>query len=230
MTARALVTLAVAGVVASGCALTDVTLQPPPQFEVAPGSRRGQGREIVVIRPFKDARPASRCGMKKNGYNQESASILCRAPASTIADLVAHHLSQAGFRVLDDRRAASPSAIILTGSLEQLFVEPKNNFFSVEIETDVALRLSASTTYGFSAERRFYVKGDEATFFAADGDMQRSFDAGVRQLVSGVVGAVANLSERLPPPPPVEPFVPPPLPPSPADLTDPDLDVDWNRK
>jgi hypothetical protein len=229
MTARALVTLALAGVVASGCALTDITLQAPQQFEVAPGSGRGQGREIVVVRPFRDARPAARCGMKKNGYNQDSASIFCRAPASMVADLVAAQLSQAGFRVLRDRRDASPSTIILSGSLEQLFVEPKNNYFSVEIETDVALRLWATTTSGFSAERRFYVKGDEATFFASDDDMQLSFDAGVRQLVSGVVGAVANLSERLPAPPALEPLVPPPPPPSPADLTDPDL-LDGDRR
>ena len=218
--------LAVAGLVASGCALTDVTLKPPPQFEVAPGSRRGQGREIVVVRPFRDARSVSRCGMKKNGYNVDTASVLCVAPASMIADLVAHHLSLAGFRVLRDRRDAGPSTIILTGSLDQAFVEPKNNFFSVEIETDVELKLRATTTYGFSAERRFYVKGDEATFFASDDDMQRSFDAGVRKLVSGVVGAVANLSEHLPLPPAVEPPVPPPPPPSPAELTDPDVEVD----
>jgi len=225
MTARALVTLAVAGAVTSGCALTDVTLQPPPQFQVAPGSGRGQGREIVVVRPFRDARSASRCGMKKNGYNQDSASIFCRAPASMVADLVAEQLSQAGFRVLRDRRAASPSAIILTGSLEQLFVEPKNDYFSVEIETDLALRLWATRTDGFSAERRFYVKGDEATFFASEDDLQLSFDAGVRQLVIGVVGAVANLSESLPPPPPpaLEPPVPLWPPPSPDSITDPDL-------
>jgi len=223
MTPRVLVALAMAGV-ASGCALTDFTLQPPPQFEVAAGSRRGHGREIVVVRPFRDARPVSRCGMKKNGYNQDSASIFCRAPASMVADLVADQLSQAGFRVLRDRRDASPSTIILSGSLEQLFVEPKNNYFSVEIETDVALRLRATTTYGFSAERLFYVKGDEATFFAAEDDMQLSFDAGVRQLVTGVVGAVANLSERLPPPPAFEPLVPPQPPPSPASITDPDLE------
>lgn len=229
MAAKVLVTLALAGLLASGCALTDVTLQPPQQFEVAPGSRRGQGREIVVVRPFRDARSTSRCGMKKNGYNVDSASVLCAAPGRTIADLVADHLSQAGFRVLRDRRDASPSTIILTGSLEQLFVEPKSNYFSVEIETDVALRLRATTSYGFSAERRFYVKGDEATFFASDDDMQRSFDAGVRKLVSGVVGAVANLSEHLPPAPTAEPLVPLPPPPSPADLTDPDLS-DQGRK
>ena len=192
--------IAVVGLVISGCALTDVTLQSPQPFEVAPGSRRGQGREIVVVRPFRDDRSASRCGMKKNGYNVDSANVLCSAPANMLADLVARHLSLAGFRVLRDRRDASRSTIILTGALEQLFVEPKSNYFSGEIETDVALRLWATTSYGFSAERRFYVKGDEATFFASNDDIQRSFEAGVRQLVTGVVGAVANLSERLPHP------------------------------
>ena len=138
--------------------------------------------------------------MKKNGFNMDIASVHCSAPASMIADLVANHLSLAGFRVLRDRQMAGPAAIILTGTLERAFVEPKSNFVNVEIETDFALSLSATTASGLSAERRFYVKGDEATVFGGADDMQRSFDSGVRQLVTGVVGAVANLAERFPPP------------------------------
>lgn len=191
--------LAILALLVSGCALTDVTVQPPPPFQVAAGSQRGQGREVVVVRPFQDARPETRCGMKKNAYNSDTASVLCTRPASMIADLLAYHLSLAGFRVLRDRKAASPSAIVLTGALEQLFVEPKNNYFSVEIETDVGLKLWATTTSGLWAQRRFYVKGTEASMFVSDEDLQRSFDAGVRQLVISAVGAVADLAEHFPP-------------------------------
>jgi len=193
-----LAVLALVAAGAAGCATTDVTLGAPAAFDVAPGSHRGQGREIVVVRPFRDSRTDSRCGMKKNGYNSESATVLCNAPASLIGDLIARHLALAGFRIIRDRRDASPSAIYLTGALEQIYVEPKNNYFSVEIETDVALRLRASTTAGLSTERRFYVKGNEATVFAGDEDFQRSFDAGMRRLVTSVVGAVADLAEQIP--------------------------------
>jgi hypothetical protein len=208
--ATAFAALVLTAALAAGCTFSDVTLQAPQRFDVATGSHRGQGREIVLVRPFRDGRNEARCGMKKNGYNMDSASVLCAAPASMIADVIANHLALAGFRVLRDRRNASPSAIILTGALDQVFVEAKNNFFNIEVETDVALKLRATTTYGLSAERRFYVKGDEATVFGGDDAMQASFDSAVRQLAAGVVGAMANLAERFPPPPSVAPAAPSP--------------------
>jgi hypothetical protein len=140
--------------------------------------------------------------MKKNGYNMDMASVYCERPDRTLANLVATHLSLAGFKVLRDQRQAGPSTIVLSGTLEKVFLEPKLNFFSSHMETDVSLRLLATTASGLSAQRHFYVKGDEATFFGSTEDMQRSFDAGVRRLVIGVVGAVVNLAEQFPAPPP----------------------------
>jgi hypothetical protein len=189
-----------AAALGGGCAVTDVTLTQPARFDVAPGSRRGQGREIVVGWSFSDRRSEVRCGMKKNAYNTDTASVYCGQPDRMLADLIAWHLSLAGFKVLRDRRQAGPSAIVLTGGLDKAFLEPKVNFFTVQLETDITLRLAATT--GLSAQRRFYVKGDQATVFAGSEDMQRSFDAGVRQLVIDVVGAVARLAEQFPAPPP----------------------------
>lgn len=205
-----------AAALGGGCAVTDVTLTQPERFDVAPGSRRGQGREIVVVRSFGDGRGEARCGMKKNAYNTDTASVYCGEPERMLADLVATHLSLAGFKVLRDRRQAGPSTIVLSGTLDKAFLEPKLNFFTVQIETDISLRLWATTAFGLSARRRFYVKGDQATVFAGSEDMQRLFDASVRQLVIAVVGAVARLAEQFPAPPPGStpplPAPPPPLP------------------
>lgn len=137
--------------------------------------------------------------MKKNGYNMDTASVFCgSSPENMLADVLAGQLAKAGFNVGRDPRAAGPSTIVLTGVVDQLFVEPKNNYFSTTIETDIGLTLTARTASGLSAQRTFYVKGEEATFFVPEEDMLRSLESGIRQLAFAVVGAVANLADRFP--------------------------------
>jgi hypothetical protein len=195
--AHALVAAAAAWALA-GC-LGDVTVRRPLAKNVATASRRGEGRAIVLLAPFASLRKQARCGMRKNGYNMDIASVLCDGqPEAFLADLLARQLATAGFVVYTDARAAGPSTLVLSGVLEELFLEPKHNGFTATYETDLALVLTAKTGGGLLATRRFYVKGQEAAWLSADDDMQRSLDSGVRQLVAAVVGAVANLADRVP--------------------------------
>jgi uncharacterized lipoprotein YajG len=185
----------------AGCVLTDVTLREPRGRHLQNGSRRGENRNIVLVRPFATRRPQSRCGMKKNGYNADTASVFCAStPEHMLADILTAQLAQAGFNVGRDPRAAGPSTIVLSAVIDQLFVEPKNNYFSATMETDIGLTLTAKTATGLSAERRFYVKGEEATFWAGEEDMLLSLESAIRQLGFAVVGAVANLADRVPVP------------------------------
>jgi hypothetical protein len=198
---RGLVTriLPLAALALTGCAFGDVTVKQPTSRDVATGSHRGESRTIVLVRPFKNQRRQARCGMKKNGYNMDTANVLCDgAPEVFLADLLAGQLAAAGFRVLADPRQAGRSTIVLTGTLGQVFLEPKMDYFLATFETDISLVLTARTRAGLVATRTFYVKGNEATAFASEDDMQRSFDSGARQLVTSVVGAVANLADRFP--------------------------------
>jgi hypothetical protein len=200
--AGAVVIAALAGLIAASCAFGDVTLKKTRDADVATGSHRGEGREIVLVRPFTKQRRQDRCGMKKNGYNADTANVFCDgAPEVALANLVANQLAAAGFNVLSDPRQADRSTIVLTGALDQVFLEPKVNFFTATLETDIELKLTARTGAGLLATRTFYVKGEEATYFVSSEDMQRSFDSGARQLVMGVVGAVANLADQFPAPP-----------------------------
>lgn len=184
----------------SGCVTNQVTLAKPAVLDVVTSSRRGGGREVALIRPFTDQREQRRrCGMRKNGYDMDVASVSCgTSPDVMLADLVAKELALAGFKVIPDWHKAGPSTIVLIGVLEQTFVEPKNNFFTSILETDIALKLMARTASGLRAERRFYVKGEETTFFASEDDIQKSFESAVRQLLASVAGGVANLAERFP--------------------------------
>jgi hypothetical protein len=208
--ARAVPWLFLAVAVASGlgCAFTDVVVTPPPRASVVTGSHRGQGRAIVVRRPFTDRRSNQQCGMKKNGFNSESAKIVCASdPSLALGDLVAAELAASGFKVLRDEKQAGPTTVVLTGTLTQVFVEPTFGFASSDVETDIGLKLHAQTRDGLAADRTFYVKGDEAIMMMSDENIQRSFDSSVRQLVTSVVGAVANLldvaqADASPPPPP----------------------------
>jgi hypothetical protein len=188
-----------------GCAFTDVTLSRPAVGSVVAPQRRGEGRDIVVVRPFAN-RPRGRCGMKKNGYNMDTANVHCGFdPGDVLADVVARELAAAGFAVHGDRGKAGTSPLVLTGVVEQMFVEPKVNYFTTSFEADVALAVTVTTPGGLAARRSFYVKGEEATVFASEEDMQAAVNSAVRQLAIKVVGAVANLVERLP----SEPAAPP---------------------
>jgi hypothetical protein len=214
---------AAAAAVLGGCAPTDATVRVPTWRDITTGSHRGEGRRVVVVNPFGSRRREPRCGMKKNGYNVDIANVNCTVrPEAMLPKLLAEELSSAGFVVLEDSRQADPSTLIVSGVVEQAFLEPKVNFFAVTFETDMGLELTVTTGSGLFAERRFYVKGEEATVWASEPDMQRSFDSGVRQLVAAVVGALDNLADRVPPlaPSPVSPAGPPvypsPLPASPS--------------
>lgn len=192
--------LAAATSAASGCAFGDANLKAPAIGPLSGGKGRGQGREVIVVPSFFDRRPQQqRCGMKKNGYNMDTANLICQfEPDDYLADMVAAQLADAGFVVGRDRKLAGPNTLILNGTVEQMFVEPKSDYFCGWMEADVALVVAATTPAGFSAQRRFYVKGEEATMFGGEIDAAAALSSGVRQLLLSVVGAVANLADQLP--------------------------------
>jgi uncharacterized lipoprotein YajG len=206
----------------AGCALTDETIHLPSPEEVAVASQRGGGRPLAITMRFADGRrDAQRCGMKKNGYNVDTASVLCAEDPSTLVPLVlARELRSAGFRVVVDRRpnaASLPADTIpvLSGTIEQLFIEFKSNFFGGVMEADVGLFLTVRTPDGRMARRRFFVKGQEGSTFATVDDMRAALVSAVHELMLDVVGAVANLMDNVPmqpAPPPPRPAPPPPSP------------------
>lgn len=202
------------GAVASaGCAFGDLTLAPPQRASGVPASQRGANRSIVVVSPFADRRPVDRCGMKKNAYNVDTANVFCReAPESSIPRLLARELQEAGFRVVRDPEDAAPGTPIVRGVVEQFFIEMNSNFFTGAMEADVAIQLRVELPHQRVAIRRFFVKGDEGTFLSPDDDMYLAQNSAVREILLDAVGALANLMDRLPPPPAV-----PPTPAVPAD-------------
>jgi hypothetical protein len=115
-----------AGSSSMGCALTTSYVEPPAIDTKASPSARGQGREVIVVGPFDDAREdKSRCGLKKNGFGLETADVICEVPAGQwVADALAARLSREGYRVLSKEAVPGPSTIVVRGTVKKLFVEP----------------------------------------------------------------------------------------------------------
>jgi hypothetical protein len=196
-----LVAVAVAAALcAPGCALTNMTLETPPHARVTMATSVGQGREIALVVPFADRRAMpQRCGMKKNGYNMDTASILCAEPPNQwLAAVLAEELRKAGFRVATDPGQAGPGALRLEGTLTQFFLEPDVGFVTFTPEADIELRLVATAPSGLVAERRFYAKGREPAMFGTEDNFRLAADSAVRDLLVRVVIAVTELVRQYP--------------------------------
>lgn len=194
-----LTALGIAALCASGCALTNMTLDTPSaQSTRAPTV--GEGRAIALIVPFVDARSTpQRCGMKKNGYNMDTADILCAEPPNQwLAKLLAEELSKAGFQVATDPSQVGPGALRLEGTLTQFFLEPDVGMFTFSPEADIELRLVATTPSGLNAERRFYTKGRQTALSGLESNFRAAADTAVGDMLVQAVAAVAELVQQYP--------------------------------
>lgn len=181
----------------SGCAFTDVPVTLPTT--PATGMTGGDGRQIVVVAPLADERPyRDKCGMQKNGYNMETAKAICSMdPAVWVAQMLAAELKAAGFSVVS-KETAKPSALQLNGSLLQIFVEPVIGFSTISLETDIHVKLVATSQTGLLAERSFFVKGVESGLVARAGNFQTSVDKATQTVLRDMVAAVISLMNRYP--------------------------------
>ncbi len=189
--------LAVLVAASSGCAFVDINVIPPRTL-VGSGVMGGQGRELVLTRPFADARQnPGRCGVQKNGMGSVTATVHClAAPNQYLADLLAGELQLAGFRVVD--RPTGPNPLIIEGLLEQFFVEPYVTFFTFTPEADIGVRLVARSPSGLEAVREFYAKSEETSVAGPAELFQQAADRATRQIVSEMAAAIVALADRFP--------------------------------
>lgn len=137
--------------------------------------------------------------MKKNGYNMDTADILCSAnPARYLAKLLAAELDKAGFEVQYKTAAASSEGVQLNGQILQFFVEPKVGAFTFTPEADVHVRLSATSASGLKAERDFYVKWEETSMVGTEDNFQIAADKATFGVVINMAQAVQELIQRYP--------------------------------
>ncbi|MDB5212655.1 MAG: exported protein of unknown function [Myxococcaceae bacterium] len=179
-----------------GCAYTQATVTLPKLLQPAPPSG---GREVVLVGPFVDARrDRGRCGMKKNGYNGDTADVLCAEDPSTwVARRLASDLRAVGVVVHD---APHGSALRIEGTLLQFFTEPKPEAFTVELETDIHVVLTATWPSGAVADKELYVKATETSAAGNDASFQASVNDASTHMSRDLLISVLALLERPAPP------------------------------
>ena len=182
-----------------GCAFTNVPLDMPVSGLATP-IRGGNGRKVVVVKPFADQRQQpKRCGMQKNGYNQDTADAVCRiAPEEWIAGLLADELRATGFTVLPSADGAPGDVVTIEGTLLQLFVEPIAGMFSVSCEADLQVRLLVTSKSGLRATRTFFAKGLWKGFSGVTGPFQISLKRATDEMLEEMVTAVVELLDHYP--------------------------------
>ena len=190
----------------SACAATDVfsdlplTLSTEGLERPVPG---GGGRQVVVAASFSDSRKIGyRCGMKKDGFAQDSADAFCQGdPSSWIALLLANELRASGFTVLEEGSHHRNSAVRIDGSLLKIFVESVWVFgpWSTGVEADLSVKLEATSGTALAAERTFFVKGWEGgAMFATPKGYQAALRRATHALLEEMVQAVVELMDRYP--------------------------------
>ena len=184
----------------SGCAFTEMPLELPNRG-LDPSLSGGRGRQVIVLTPFRDERQIrDRCGMKKNGYNMDTADVVCQSdPNLWIAEMLADELRAAGFNVLEDEMAHRPGALRIDGSLLKLFVEPVIGFWSGSLETDLFVKLYVTTETGLVAERRFLVKGWKGgVMVGTDQPFHTATHRATQEILNEMVRAILQLMDRYP--------------------------------
>lgn len=198
-TQRSRLLLAVLFFVMSGCALADVNLKAPESGLEAP-IPGGNQRQVVVVIPFQDDRQnRTRCGVQKGGYGNETAVALCQGdPAEWIASFLARELTASGFTVLRSADGAKDTALRIEGVLLQIFAEPVVGFWSTTVETDMKVKLVATSKTGLQAERTFFSKGELTNVIWPQGIFNDSVRNGTRDLLTKMVQAILELMNRYP--------------------------------
>ena len=190
--------LALLALALSGCALTDVNIKPPDSGLKTP-IPGGNQRQVIVVIPFTDARQTTdRCGVQKGGFGNETAVGICQGnPAQWIAEFLARELKASGFSVLSAGEGRD-SALKLEGTLLKIFAEPVVGFWSTTVESDLQVKLVATSGTGLRAERTFFVKGELTSVIWPQGIFNDSLEDGVRQMLKRMVEAILELMSQYP--------------------------------
>ena len=184
----------------SGCAFTEMNLD-MPMTGLETSITGGNSREISVLMPFSDERPSpKRCGMKKNGYNMDTADAICKIPPGQwLSQLLADELRASGFKVIKNATPQNKNTLVIDGTVSKVFVEPVIGIWSGSLEADLEVSLVATTQSGLKAERHFFSKGiKKGIMLAVQTPYQTSLKRAADSLLADMVKAIFFLMNSYP--------------------------------
>jgi hypothetical protein len=182
-----------------GCSYRDVRLKPPTSGLKTP-IPGGNERQVIVAAPFADARQiTNRCGMWRSDLDIVISDAPCEGdPTQWIASLLASELTASGFTVLPAEGGARDSALKVEGILLKIFAEPVFELWTTAVETDMNVKLVATSRTGLRAERAFFVKGEGTAIIGVQRLYDNSLENGIRDLLAKMVGAILELMTQYP--------------------------------
>lgn len=188
--------ITIVGAVFAGCAFSNITV-PMPQPGGTTGYSGGADRTVVVP-AFVDKRyDQSRVGMKKDNFNQDTASVLPSLNVNEwLGTRLGNELKSAGFRV--GTTGENVKATKVQGFTQKLFIEPVVQWSTVDVETDLSVIIHVSRPDGLEAERRYFVKGLDPALMALEDSYASSLRQAMDALMKRVVADIINLLNRFP--------------------------------
>ncbi len=183
--------------IVSGCAFSNIQVSLPTQ--PTSGYSGGDNR-IVTVPKFIDQREIKdRIGMQKNGYGMDTANAVPdQSVDAWVAARLAAELKAVGFQVVGE--GANPKAIKIQGYVLKMFTEPVQQWTTMDLETDLAVRIQLIRGDDLEAERRYFIKGVEQGMMslsgAFNGSVNKASDALMKRLVPDIINLLNKYPER----------------------------------
>lgn len=183
------------GGLVSGCAFANVNVSLPTGPTA--GYSGGQGRALIIP-TFVDQREVKdRIGMQKNNFGMDTANALPDQSVETwLTARLGEELRSAGFQIVSDGTNAKATKV--QGYILKLFIEPVVQWMTVDVETDLSVRIRVTRPDGVEAERQYFVKGIDQGLASLAGSYTASLRKATDTLMKRIVADVINLLNRFP--------------------------------
>lgn len=181
----------------SGCAFSNIPVTLPTQ--PTSGYSGGDNRVLIVPKFIDQRQIKDRIGMQKNGYGMDTASAMADQNVDAwLAERLTAELRAVGFQVVGAGAQAKGTQI--QGYVIKLFAEPVQQWTTMDLETDLAVRIELSRPDGLEAERRYFIKGVEQGMMslsgAFNGSVSKTSDALMKRLIPDIINLLNKFPEK----------------------------------
>jgi len=191
-----MVAISLLALLGSGCAFTEHTVMLPTATSA--GISSGGDDRVVVLPPFIDQRDVrTRIGMKKNNFQMDTANVYANQDINAWLGIrLGKELKSSGFKVQEE--GTGTKAIRIQGHTLKLFIEPVVQWTTVDMETDLSVRIVVARGDGFEAERTYFVKGLSQALAGTGQNYDVSLNNATDSLMKRLVADLINLLNRYP--------------------------------
>ena len=183
--------------VVSGCAFSNISVTLPTQ--PTSGYSGGDNRVLTVPKFIDQREIKDRIGMQKNGYGMDTANAVAdQSVDAWLGARLAAELKAVGFQVVGE--GANPKATTIQGYVLKMFAEPVQQWTTMDLETDLAVRIQLIRGDDLEAERRYFIKAVEQGMMslsgAFNGSVNKASDALMKRLVPDIINLLNKYPER----------------------------------